>query len=133
MALTLWVRGALSRWHLLSKEISQSPANDLESDVTRLWTCTGKFFGYRFNDSLFTPDGRQAGQFSEGDEVYDRYGTYVGEIRKGNRLVTNMSKRDWTRQSFLPQAGLRFRTSADLNSVQIMDGFQDFPPASQLP
>lgn len=128
-----WFRGVLSRWRAVSKEISQSPANDLESDVIRLWTCSGAFFGYRFDNSLFTPDGREAGQFSEGDEIYDRYGTYRGEIRKGSRLVTNLSKRNWTRSSFLPQSGLRFRPSGDLMPIQIMTGFEDFPAAAQLP
>lgn len=123
----------LSRWRILSDEISQSPANDLESDVVRLWTCGGGFFGYRLDSSLFTPDGREAGQFSEGDEIYDRYGAYRGEIRKGNRLVTNLSKRDWTRRSFSPQSGLRFKPSGDLTSIQIMSGFEDFPEAKQLP
>lgn len=133
MLLRPWFRMTLSRWHVLSDDISHLPAKDLESEVIRLWTSNGKFFGYRLDNSLFTPDGREAGQFSEGDEIYDRYGTYRGEIRKGNRLVTNLSKRDWTRNAFAPQSGLRFRPSNDLASIQIMAGFEDFPAAGQLP
>lgn len=133
MLLRPWFRTALSRWRTLPDDISHLPANDLESEVIRLWASNGKFFGYRLNNSLFTPDGREAGQFSEGDEIYDRYGIYRGEVRKGNRLVTNLSKRDWTRRSFLPQAGLRFRPSNDLASIQVIAGFEDFPAETQLP
>jgi hypothetical protein len=128
-----WFRAVRARWSTVSDDISPLAASDLESEMIRLWTSNGRFFGYRLENSLFTPDGREAGQFSEGDEIYDRCGAYRGEIRKGNRLVTNMSKRAWTRKPFSPQSGFRLRPSGDLASIQIMAGFEEFPNAVQLP
>lgn len=126
-----WFSGMLSRWRRLANDRPALPASDTESVVTRLWTCKGEFFGYRRDDFLFAYDGRQAGQFGEGDEIYDRYGSYTGEIRKGNRLVTNISKRDWSRPPFTPVSGARFRPSSDLNSIEVMPGFEDFPIARE--
>jgi hypothetical protein len=123
-----WLGAIVSRWHkwaslMVGLEIDEKPA-----PITWLWTCSGKFFGYRLGDALFTYKGYQAGQFGEGDEIYNSAGQYIGEIRMFNRLVTNVSKRTWYRKPFLSHVGASFRRTADLESIQIRPGFEDFSP-----
>jgi hypothetical protein len=132
MSLPSWFLQTLSRWRKASNGKLPFEARDTESSVIWLWTCSGKFFGYRLDDALFTYDGCHAGQFAEGDEIYDRYGGYIGEIRRVNRLVTNLSKRDWSRTPFSPHAGVRYRRSSDLESIQVMAGFEDFRYSTQI-
>ena len=122
-----WLLRAISRWRPSSNKIPSLPAsNDTEHSFTWLWTCGGKFFGYRLDDALFTYGGNQAGQFAEGDEIYNSAGTYIGELRLCNRLVTNVSKRTWCRKPFVSQVGPSFRRSADLEGIQLRPGFEDF-------
>lgn len=122
------LRGIVWRWCkraslIVGSEIAAKPA-----PITWLWTCSGNFFGYRLGDALFTYKGRQAGQFGEGDEIYNSAGQYIGEIQTFNRLVTNVSKRTWHREPFLSHVGASFRRTADLASIQIRPGFEDFSP-----
>jgi hypothetical protein len=56
-----------------------------------LWTWGGECFGYRENDNLWTYNGKHVGCF-HGDEVYAPDGWYLGEIKRGNRLVIDRSK-----------------------------------------
>ena len=92
-----------------------------------LWTCRGECFGYRQGDALFTYDGRQVGQFAEGDEIYGRDGRYLGEISRTGRLITNASKKTWTRAGFSPTAGNRFSKNNDVSPNEIRPGYEDFP------
>lgn len=132
MSLSKWFANLALQWRRRSHQVSYGSTSTVESPVTWLWTCSGEFFGYRIEDSLFTYAGRQAGQFGEGDEIYDAKGEYIGEVRLLNRLITNLSKRTWRRRPFLSRAGTRFKRSGDLASVPIAPGFEDFPSSSLI-
>ena len=97
------------------------------ADSNIFWNWSGRYVGYRLSDSLFCYDGWQVGYFAEGDEVYGCNGDYMGEVRSGNRLITNLSKKAWTRGSLSP----RFLKSApghrDVNAKEMLAGYQDFP------
>jgi 4-fold beta flower protein len=56
-----------------------------------LWTWGGECFGYREDDYLWTYDGKHVGCF-RGDELYAPEGSYLAEIKQGNRLVIDRSK-----------------------------------------
>jgi hypothetical protein len=124
--LSQWFGAIVSRWHKCASLMVDLEIGEKPTSVTWLWTCSGKFFGYRLGDALFTYKGHQAGQFGEGDEIYNSAGQYIGEIRMFNRLVTNVSKRAWCRNPFLSHVGASFRRTADLERVQIRPGFEDF-------
>lgn len=97
------------------------------ADLNSLWSWNGKYVGYRLSDSLFSYDGRQVGYFGEGDEVYGCNGAYLGEIRGGNRLITNLSKRLWTRRTLIPRVMKSSVGQRDVNAKQMLAGYEDFP------
>jgi hypothetical protein len=123
-----WLDGLVSRWHKPAGQVSRLDLGENQKPVTWLWTCGGTFFGYRLGDELFTYKGKQAGHFSEGDEIYNAAGNYIGELRLSNRLVTNESKETWHRKPFPSRVGATFRRTSDLESIQVMPGFRDFAP-----
>jgi hypothetical protein len=96
-------------------------------NLSSFWNWSGRYIGYRASDGLFHCDGRQVGYFAEGDEVYGCNGDYMGEVRGGNRLITNLSKKAWTRRSLIP----RFLKSSvghrDVNAKEMLAGYEDFP------
>jgi hypothetical protein len=96
------------------------------SDPDVFWSWSGHYLGYRSSDCFFSSDGRQVGYFAEGEEVYGSHGQYLAEVRSGNRLITNLSKKKWTRDSFVP----RFLKSApghvDVSPKELPVGFEDF-------
>ena len=96
------------------------------SDVNVFWTWSGRYVGYRSLDRLFGSDGRQIGYFAEGDEVYGCGGEYIGEVRSGNRLITNLSKSKWTRESLVPSILKTSPGHHDVNAKEMLTGFQDF-------
>jgi hypothetical protein len=63
------------------------------------WTWRGVSFGYRKEDQLFTYRGVQAGRFYD-DDVYGADGRYLGEIKSGNRLITDRSKKNRRKGAF---------------------------------
>jgi hypothetical protein len=91
------------------------------------WGWSGKCIGYRIEDALFTCEGKQLGQFAEGDEVYGSNGDYLGEVRNGDRLITNLSKVTWKRNVFAPGFSKISSERTDASAKQIPTGFQDFP------
>jgi hypothetical protein len=96
------------------------------------WTCAGECFGYREDNALFTYDGRQVGRFAEGDEIYGRDGRYLGEICRTGRLITNTSKKNWTRAGFSPTQGRRFSKNNNVSPKEIRLGYEDFPGPKQF-
>jgi len=66
---------------------------------TQLWTWGGRYFGYREGDDLWHHEGNHVGQF-EGDEIFSADGRYLGEVRSGNRLIVNCSKKGRIGRSF---------------------------------
>lgn len=98
-------------------------------NIKSFWNWRGQYVGYRSSDCLYGCNGRQVGYFAEGDEVYGCSGDYMGEVRHSNRLITNLSKKAWTRRSVTP----RFLNSSpghyDVSAKQMLAGFEEFPTA----
>lgn len=57
-----------------------------------MWTWGGKFFGYIDDELLFTYTGICAAKLVDGD-LYDRSGSYLGEVMSEDRLIVNGSKK----------------------------------------
>ncbi len=95
-------------------------------DVKSFWNWQGVYIGYRFEDSLFSSDGRQLGLFYEGDEVYACDGSYLGEIRNGDRLISNIAKKHWKRGLVVPSERKLMPGFADASSKQMLVSFEDF-------
>ena len=91
------------------------------------WNWGGHYVGYRLSDGLFCSDGRQVGYFAEGDEVYGCNGDYMGEARSSDRLITNLSKKTWTRGSLIPRFLKSSPGHRDVNAKQMLAGHEDFP------
>ena len=96
-------------------------------DFNTFWNWGGRYVGYRQTDCLFGDNGRQVGYFAEGDEVYGCNGDYIGEVRSGNRLITNLKKKAWTRRSFEPRSLKSSPGHPDVNAKEMLNGFEDFP------
>ncbi len=97
------------------------------TDTNVFWTWSGRYVGYRSSDDLFGADGRQMGFFAEGDEVYGSSGEYVGEVRGGNRLITNLKKQAWRRGGFTPRTLRAAPSHRDVVAKEMLPGYQDFP------
>ena len=91
------------------------------------WNWSGHYVGYRLSDGLFRYNGRQIGYFAEGDEVYGCNGDYLGETRSGNRLITNLKKKTWTRGSLIPCVQQSSSGYRDVNAKEMLAGYEDFP------
>jgi len=103
------------------------PEGEEMADLNTFWNWGGHYVGYRLSDGLFCYDGHQVGYFAEGDEVYGCSGEYMGEVRHGNRLITNLAKKAWTRSALAP---CRLKSSPghrDVNAKQMLSGYEDFP------
>jgi hypothetical protein len=97
-----------------------------------LWTWGGTSFGYRDADNLWTHDGRHVGRFYDAD-VYGPDGRYLGELRNKNRLITNLSKKSWTRAPFMPYGNrVGFVPYTDYVGYVMYVGYEDFPKPSDL-
>lgn len=96
-----------------------------------LWRWSGEYFGYRDNDELWAYHGRLFGKF-HGDEVYGSDGAYLGEIRDGDRLITETAKRNKSHSSF----GTRQRGVGGLRGMRgargLIAGYEDFPSAEDF-
>ena len=91
------------------------------------WNWNGKYVGYRISDLLFNDEGNQLGYFAEGDEIYGSNGFYMGEIRSGNRLIANRSKKAWRRSTFLPQFSRNQAPGRpDVAPKDMLAGYQEF-------
>lgn len=91
------------------------------------WTWGGECFGYRDGDNLRTYDGKHIGKFYY-DEVYDRNGNYLGEIRNSNRLITKNNKKNNKKRQFTPyskRGGYSKRSGYTGYTMYL--GYDDFP------
>lgn len=100
---------------------------DDSADLKAYWGWNGHYIGYRASDGLFHRNGQQIGYFAEGDEIYACSGNYLGEVRAGNRLITNVSKKAWTRSISTPRDLKRSVGHRDLNARDMLPGYFDFP------
>jgi len=91
------------------------------------WSWSGQYVGYRLSDGLFSCDGWQMGYFAEGDEVYGCQGQYLGEVRSGNRLITNLSKKTWTRSRLTPRWLQSSPGHRNVYAKEMLAGHEDFP------
>jgi hypothetical protein len=90
------------------------------------WSWGGRYVGYRLTDSLFSHAGRQLGYFAEGDEVYGCDGRYLGEVRAGDRLISNLSKKLWTRGAVVPSVQNSAPGCQDVSSKEMLVNFEEF-------
>ena len=90
-----------------------------------LWTWGGTYFGRREENSLFTHNGVEVGQF-HGDEIYGEDGRYLGELKSG-KLVTNTSKTSQRRSGFSPRSRMGYIASMDYVGSVMYAGYDDFP------
>jgi len=97
------------------------------AEFSSFWNWSGRYVGYRLSDGLFCNEGRQVGYFAEGDEVYGCNGGYMGEVRGGNRLITNLKKKAWTRRSLVPMLVKSSPGHRDVNAKEMIAGHEDFP------
>jgi len=93
-----------------------------------LWTWKGKSFGYRQANNLRLQNGTHVGTFVE-DTVFALDGSYLGEIRSTNRLITHKaskkSKKGPTSQrktKLVSQVG-----RVNLVGLVSLSGYEDFP------
>jgi hypothetical protein len=95
---------------------------------TALWIWSGSYFGYREDDLLWAYHGRLVGKF-HGDDVYGADGSYLGEIRNADRLITKTSKKNKRAGAF----GVRQRGSRGIRGTRgsrgPIGGYEDFPSA----
>jgi hypothetical protein len=96
-------------------------------DAKVFWNWRGRYVGYRRSDCLYSRDGWQVGYFAEGDEVYGCAGDYMGEVRGDNRLITNLSKKAWTRRGMTPHFLKSSPGYHNVNAKEMLAGFEDFP------
>ncbi len=90
------------------------------------WTWSGKSFGYRNGDNLFTASGHHVGYF-DGDEIYAcSDGLYLGEV-KNNRLITNLQKSNRRKSSRATIAGSSYVDHVDYVGNVMYAGYEDFP------
>lgn len=90
------------------------------------WTWSGKCFGYRVDESLYTHKGREVGRFYDG-EIYGADGRYLGEIRLRNRLITNRQKSNRIRGAFVPRIRGAYAPYGSYGGYAMFAGCQDFP------
>ncbi len=91
-----------------------------------VWTWSGRSFGFRIGNSLFTANGREVGRF-HGTEVFGRNGAYLGELRSGNRLLTALAKKGKRGMSFSPRKLATHEARVDHAAYNMPAGFEDFP------
>lgn len=91
-----------------------------------LWTWSGRSFGYRIGNSLFTQKGREVGRF-HGTDVYGCNGAYLGELRNSNRLITALAKKGRRGMSFAPRKHRGHTERVDHAAFVMPPGCEDFP------
>jgi hypothetical protein len=91
-----------------------------------LWTWDGKCFGYRDKDNLWTYEGKHVGKLY-GTDIYNPNGKYLGELH-GDRLITCLSKKNYTEFRFKPYANRPSNTKRrDYSEYKMYLGYEDFP------
>jgi hypothetical protein len=53
--------------------------------------------------------------------------TIWGELRGDSRLITNLSKKAWTRKSVIPRSLKSFQGHHDVNAKEMLAGYEDVP------
>lgn len=95
------------------------------------WTWSGKSFGYRSGDDLFSVNGTHVGYFV-GDEVYAcSDGRYLGEVRNDKFLITNKSKKNHRHNSKARLVGTSYVGYADYSGYAMYAGYEDFPEVDE--
>jgi hypothetical protein len=95
------------------------------------WNWGGECFGYRRDDKLFAYHGLQVGRFYD-DEVYGADGSYLGEIKSDNRLITNRAKKNWRKFAFGPALGGSYARYANYAGYAMYAGYEDFPSPDEF-
>ena len=91
-----------------------------------LHTWSGRSFGYRNGDNLYSHDGKHVGKFY-GDEVYGSNGFYLGEI-KDSKLITKISKKNQRKSVYTPYVDrVGYVNHVDYVGYVMYAGYEDFP------
>ncbi len=95
--------------------------------MTWFWTWSGKCFGYRSGDNLFTTSGNNVGYFVD-EEVYAcDDGRYLGEIKNDKFLITNQSKKHNQHSPRAQVVGGSYAKYVDYVGYVMYAGYEDFP------
>ena len=89
-----------------------------------LWTWSGRSFGYRQGDLLFTKNGNHIGYFQD-EEIYSVHGNYLGELKNGRLIIKNGSKHKRS-STCVPIAGTNYADRADYAGYAMRAGYEDF-------
>jgi hypothetical protein len=54
-------------------------------------------------------------------------GRYLGEVKNGNRLITNISKKGWVKSPFGPVQGGSYGRYGNYGAYGMYGGYEDFP------
>ncbi|CZW71775.1 4-fold beta flower protein [Enterobacter hormaechei] len=98
---------------------------------TNVWTWGGTFFGYIANGKLYTHRGKHVGKIV-GEEIFDRNGNYLGEMRNGKRLITNKSKTNKRSSSFSPVNAGSCAKYVNYVGYVMYVGYKDFPSPEEF-
>lgn len=91
-----------------------------------LWTASGRFFGYREDDQLWSRCGRHVGRFDAGD-VFAPDGAYLGELHR-ERLVSCTKKSALSIERFEPLPAASPMTAFEgIRTISLPSGYIDFP------
>jgi len=95
-----------------------------------VWTWGGEPFGYFDGEYLYTHYGKNVGRLRS-QFIYAPDGSYLGEIRSGNRLLTSIARKSTCSLTFKPKPdrpAVERRESIAGSGMYI--GYEDFPSPS---
>lgn len=91
-----------------------------------MWLWSGKCFGYRSRNALFTFHGLHIGSF-HGKVIFAADGAYLGEVFHEKRLITKVSHKCLLHDGFAPSTGNSEDSRVALPPLTIPRGYEDFP------
>ena len=89
------------------------------------WTWSGRCFGYRNGDNLFTADGEHVGYFVDESIYACGDGRYLGELKNG-RLITNKSRKSHKKYPKAKMVGGSYASYANYVGFVMYAGYEDF-------
>jgi hypothetical protein len=91
-----------------------------------MWLWSGKCFGFRSQNLLFTCRGLHVGSF-HGTVIFSAEGAYLGEVFHGKRLITKVSNKCLRHDGFVPAKDKSGGNRINLPSLAVPKGYVDFP------
>lgn len=97
-----------------------------------VWTWGGKYFGYVDGEDLWTYNGQNVGRIYN-DRIFGPKGNYLGEIMKGDRLITHQERIARKGPRFTPAGKTVGRAKCvNYESYEMISGYQDFPSPEEF-